>query len=181
MRMQVNQEPLGSVSTPRILPRHAAQVLHFGAGSLWQFGVATVAVIKPVAVDKLLVRYLKDARTEIVNVGVLRPIPSPTDSAARHVPIDQHSPKVWARAREEERLLAPLLEYSTQQDRARAAKALALSDRQVRRKLRRYERLSFRRGLPPLPPRTTAGVDSGRSRNRTAHGRADPNSIQVKP
>jgi len=162
MRIQVNQEPLGSVSTPRILPRQAAQVLHFGAGSLWQFGVATVAVIKPVAVDKLLVRYLKDARTEIVNVGVLRPIPSPTDSAARHVPIDQHSPKVWARAREEERLLAPLLEHSTQQDRARAAKALALSDRQVRRKLRRYEAsrsveafLPFRRG----PLRGSTQVD----------------------
>jgi hypothetical protein len=105
-------------------------VLHFGAGSLWQLGVATVAVIKPVAVDKVLVRHLRDAHTEIVNVGVLRPIPSPTDYEARHVPIDQHSPKVWARAREEERLLGPLLEHSTQQDRARVAKALALSDRQ---------------------------------------------------
>ena len=152
--MPVNQEPLGPVSTPRILPRQAAQVLHFGTGSLWQFGIATVAVIKAVAADKLLVRYLRDAHTEIVNVGVLRPIPSATDSAARHVPIDQHSPKVWARAREEERLLAPLLvEHSTQQDRARVAKALALSDRQVRRKLRRYEAvrsveafLPFRRG-----------------------------------
>jgi putative transposase len=159
MRMQVNQEPLGVLRTPRALPRQAAQVLHFGAGSLWQCGVATVAVIKPVAVDKLLVRHLIDAHTEIVNVGVLRPIPAPTDSATRHVPIDQHSPKVWARAREEERLLAPLLEHSTQQDRARVAKALALSDRQVRRKLRRYEALRsveaflpFRRG--PLPGST---------------------------
>ena len=68
-------------------------MLHFGAGSLWQLGLATVTVIKPVAVDKLLVRYLVDGHSEIVNVAVLRPIPSPTESADRHVPIDQHSPK----------------------------------------------------------------------------------------
>jgi putative transposase len=153
VRMHVNHEPLGSGSTSVILRRQAAQVLHFGAGSLWQFGLATVAVIKPVAVDKLLVRYLVDAHTEIVNVAVLRPIPAPAGSADRHVPIDQHSPKVWARARQEEKLLAPLLEHSTRQDRARVAKALNLSDRQIRRKLRRYEALRsveaflpFRRG-----------------------------------
>ena len=51
------------------------------------------------------------------------------------------------------------LSIRTQQDRERAAKALALSDRQVRRKLRRYEAfrsveafLPFRRG--PLPGST---------------------------
>jgi hypothetical protein len=151
--MHMNQEPHGTVGSPRILPRQATQVLHFGAGSLWQFGLATVAVIKPVAVDKLLVRYLVDAHTEVVNVAFLRPIPSPTESASRHVPIDQHSSKVWARARQEEKLLAPLLEHSTRHDRARVARALNLSDRQIRRKLRRYEALRsveaflpFRRG-----------------------------------
>jgi hypothetical protein len=152
-RMHVNQEPHGTVGSSKILPRQATQVLHFGAGSLWQFGLATVAVIKPVAVDKLLVRYLVDAHTEVVNVAFLRPIPSPTESASRHIPIDQHSSKVWARARQEEKLLAPLLEHSTRQDRARVARALNLSDRQIRRKLRRYEALRsveaflpFRRG-----------------------------------
>jgi hypothetical protein len=86
MRMHVNQESLGVLrTTPRVLPRQAAQVLHFRAGSLWQFGAATVAVIKPVAVDKLLVRYLIDAHTEIVNVGVLRPIPNPTEGVLKTV------------------------------------------------------------------------------------------------
>ena len=149
----MDREPPGMPRPQVVLPRRAAQVLHFEPGSLWQLGPATVSVVKPVAVGKLLIRYLSDAHTEIVSAAILRPLPNAADSAERQVPIEQHSRAVWTRAREEERLIAPLLERATPADRDGVAKAVALSNRQVRRKLKRYEALRsveaflpFRRG-----------------------------------
>ena len=99
----------------------------------------TVCVVKPVAVDRLLVRHLSDAHTQIVNAACLKRVRDAPPAAARQLPIEQHSSKVWTCAREEERLIAPLLEHFSPQERARVAGALGLSDRQVRRKLRRFE------------------------------------------
>lgn len=149
----MDREPPGMPRPQVSLPRRPAQVLHFEPGSLCQLGLATVSVVKPVAVGKLLIRYLSDAHTEIVSAADLKPLPGIPDGADRQVPIEQHSRAVWTRAREEERLIAPLLERGTPVDRERVAKALGLSERQVRRKLKRYEALRsveaflpFRRG-----------------------------------
>ena len=160
----MDREPPGMPRPQVSLPRRPAQVLHFEPGSLCQLGLATVSVVKPVAVGKLLIRYLSDAHTEIVSAADLKPLPGIPDGAGRQVPIEQHSRAVWTRAREEERLIAPLLERGTPVDRERVAKALGLSDRQIRRKLKRYEALHsvdaflpFRRG--PLPGSTTVHPD----------------------
>jgi putative transposase len=149
-----------------VIPRRAAQVLSFEAGSLWRLGAAAVSIVKPIAVGRLVVRHLIDARTEVVDPTALKPIPDPrlTNAAERRTATDDHSDTVWARAREEERLIGPLLGNSDPKARIRVAQALGLSERQIRRKLKRYAALHsidaflpLRRG--PLPGSTSVHPD----------------------
>lgn len=149
----MEREPSGSLVAPASFPRQAAQVLHFEAGSLWQLGLATVSIVRPVAVGRLLIRHLSDARTEVVSAASLKPIRGMPEDGARQVPLDHHAAKAWTRAREEHRLIAPLLDHATPDERKSVAEALGLSDRQIRRKLRRFDALRsveaflpFRRG-----------------------------------
>jgi putative transposase len=84
--------------------------------------------------------------------------------AERRTATDDYSDSVWARAREEERLIGPLLGNSDPKARIKVIQALGLSDRQIRRKLKRYAVLHsidaflpLRRG--PLPGSTTVHPD----------------------
>jgi len=94
-----------------VIPRRAAQVVSFEAGSLWRLGAASVSIVKPISVGCLVVRHLIDAHTEVVDTTALKPIPDPhlTNTAERRTATDEHSDVVWERALEEERLIGPLL------------------------------------------------------------------------
>jgi putative transposase len=149
-----------------VIPRRAARVLRFETGTLWQLGAATVSILKPIAVGRLLVRHLIDARTEVVDTTALRPTADGglTNTAERRTATDDYSDAVWGRAREEERLIGPLLGNSDPKARIKVVQALALSERQIRRKLKRYALLHsidaflpLRRG--PLPGSTTVHPD----------------------
>ena len=114
----MDREPPGMPRPQVSLPKAASPSAAFRA---WILVVrcGPVSVVKPVAVGKLLIRYLSDAHIEIVSAADLKPLPGIPDGADRQVPIEQHSRAVWTRAREEERLIAPLLERGTPVDRER--------------------------------------------------------------
>lgn len=94
-----------------MVSRRAAQVLNFEAGSLWLLGAASVLIVKPIAVGRVVVRHLIGARTEVVDTTALKPVsdPSLTGTVERRAATDDYSDPVWTRAREEERLIGPLL------------------------------------------------------------------------
>jgi len=149
-----------------VISRHAAQVLSFEAGTHWLLGAALVLIVKPIAVGRVVVRHLIDARTEVVNTTVLKPIADPhlAGTAERRTATDDYSDPVWARARDEERLIAPLLGATDLGARMKVAQALDLNERQIRRKLKRYAALHsidaflpLRRG--PLPGSTSVHPD----------------------
>ncbi len=149
-----------------VIPRRAAQVLNFEAGTVWLLGGASVSILKPISVSRLLVRHLADAHTEVVATTALKPMLGGTiaDSAKRRTATDDFTDPVWERALKEERLISPLLGNSDSQERALVVQALGLSDRQIRRKLKRYAALhSIEAFLPlrrgPLPGSTMVHPD----------------------
>jgi putative transposase len=133
-------------SSPTSLLKRAARIVHFDPGTRWRLKSGIVTMVRQVAPDRILVRH-DDERAEIVSASALSPaavFDEENESAARQKPLEAHSNATWARALEEQALIAPLIE---QRDLGRAAIArvarmLGISDRQVRRKIRRYLELN---------------------------------------
>lgn len=160
--MKARASQSATPSGSEVIPRRAAQVLEFEAGSLYRLGDAPVSVVRAMTPGRLLVRHLIDSRTEVVEAAGLKPLPTPDvpGGVERQTAADDHSDAAWSRAREEERLIGPLLGNSDRQARLKVVHTLGLSDRQIRRKLKRYAALRsidaflpLRRG--PLPGATT--------------------------
>jgi putative transposase len=155
-----------NATTPALIPKRAAEVLDFAPGTIWRFGAIAVTVVRPMSVGRLLIRHLIDPATEVVEAAALKPlsIRDPSIPPERRAEPEDFEDVVWARARDEEHWIRPLLGNSDPIARRKAGQALALSDRQVRRKLKRYAALhSIEAFLPlrrgPLPGSVTVDPD----------------------
>jgi putative transposase len=147
--------------TPQVLVRRPARIVSYEPGTAWRLGIHRVSLVAQLTADRVLVRYAADDRTETVTASALTPWTAEEVPAPRTVPIAEHPDGVWLRALEEHRLVSALVESGVTGRGARApiARALDLSDRQLRRKMRRFQELGSpaaflpqRRG--PLPGST---------------------------
>jgi putative transposase len=131
--------------TPNLLKR-AARIVRFEPGTRWQLESDAVTILRQVSSDRVLIRF-GDERTQIVPAAALEPVAifqEGIDATARAKPLDEHSQVTWERALEERTLIAALVEGRDlgRTAIARVAQALAISERQVRRKIRRYVELN---------------------------------------
>ncbi|MEI6719171.1 MAG: hypothetical protein WCO67_00265 [Betaproteobacteria bacterium] len=141
----------------RQLPKRAARIVGFQPGSRWRLDGAVVTVLAVLSVDRLLVRQASDSRTETVTASRLVPIEGAEGAGHRHRSAADFEPRVWSRALEEQTQLAALSTHQTKATMARAARALKLSERQLRRKLRRYTELNTLDAFLPLRPGPVPG------------------------
>jgi putative transposase len=143
------------------IARRSARIVNYQPGTAWRLADRRVTIVAQLTADRLLVRYSADDKTETVAVAALSPWIAGSDPIPRTLPLQEHSDPTWLRALEEHRLISALVEAGTVGRVARTpvAQALALSDRQLRRKIRRFQELGSpaaflpqRRG--PLPGTT---------------------------
>ncbi|HEV2702903.1 MAG TPA: Mu transposase C-terminal domain-containing protein [Steroidobacteraceae bacterium] len=148
-------------ATTAVMVRRPARIVTYEPGSAWRLGSHRVTLVAQLTSDRLLVRHAADDKTETAAVSALSPWIPGTDAAPRTVPVPEHPDRIWLRALEEHRLISALVETGMMGQVARApvARALRLSDRQLRRKIRRFQDLASpaaflpqRRG--PLPGST---------------------------
>jgi hypothetical protein len=133
--MKQNMGTSEAIPTPN-LPKRAARIVRFDPGTRWQLESDAVTILRQVSTDRVLIRY-EDQRTQIVSAGALRPIAifdEGMDATARAKPLDEHSQATWERALEERALIAALVESGDlgRTAIARVARALDISERQVR-------------------------------------------------
>jgi putative transposase len=143
------------------IPRSPAQIVSYMPGSSWRCGDERVVIATQLGGDRVLVRFTADDRVESISVGSLVPWPPPGLESAissRVIrPVAAHSDVVWGRALEEHRIISTMVDAGdiSPAARARAAQALAISDRQVRRKITRFLAL---RSVDAFLPQATGPV-----------------------
>jgi len=146
----------GDVSDIRHVPKTPARIVDFAPGSTWRVGDSYVTIQRQHSAHDIVVRYVATGQIATVTLGALVPV-SP-DSEARGAvgdckPITEHSAAVWSRAMDEEAQIRALLTAGDLSPAARlkTAERLGISDRQLRRKLKRYESLHTAAALLPQP------------------------------
>jgi putative transposase len=133
-------------------------MVSFEPGTSWRLGDNRVTIVTQLTVDRLLIRHAADDRTETVHVASLTPWnPSAAEGAhsdGRSPALESYSDSVWARAVDEHRIIREFVEAGdvNRIARARVAQALGVSDRQVRRTIKRF--LELRSLEAFLPQRT---------------------------
>jgi len=126
------------------IPRRAARILEFEPGTWWRLADQRVTIVTQLTCERLLIRHAADERTETVPVSSLTPwiggVGNPGTPAERSAGVEAYSESVWGRALDEHRLIEEFLESGdlSRTTRKRLAQALGLSDRQVRRKIKRF-------------------------------------------
>ena len=126
------------------IPRRAARILNFEPGTWWRLAGQRVTIVTQLTSERLLIRHAADERSETVPVSSLTPwIPAGGEGEAaadRTAPVEAYSDNVWGRALDEHRIIKEFVESGdvSRAARTRVAKTLGLSDRQVRRKIKRF-------------------------------------------
>lgn len=155
-RRSIDREPRFEPST-RELPKRAARIIGYQPGSRWRLDGAVVTVLAAMSVERVLVRHASDARTEIVMASRLVPIEGAEATGHRQRSAADYAPSVWFRALEEQVQVKRLLARQPGATTARVARALKLSERQLRRKVCRYTELTTLDALLPLRPGPVPG------------------------
>jgi putative transposase len=141
---------------PMAISRRGAGIVSFDQGTSWRLGDNRVTIVTQLTVDRLLIRHAADDRTEAVHVSSVTPWTGAEGerSDGRLSAPEGYSDGVWARAIEQHRVIREFVEAGdvTRIARARVAQALGISDRQVRRTVKRFIEL---RSLEAFLPQRT--------------------------
>src|ERR1700722_18246003 len=137
------------------------RIVSYEPGTAWQFGQGRVTVVAQMSAVAVLVRRSADDLCETVDVSSLNPWISPVNpgDSGGHVSLSSYPDEVWNRALEEHRVISALFDRAdfSIAARQRVARVLGLSDRQVRRKLRRYLQLKSPEAFLPQRSGPMAG------------------------
>ena len=155
---------LESVTRPgRVIRKSAAAVVSFVPGSTWLLDDAPIMIQHQLSISEVLVRTVAGGYIKRAAISALRPVApqtSTTGEGAAAKPIEAHSPKQWQRALEKEAKVRALLAGGDLSPKARApvAEALGMSDRQLRRAIRRFRELDSPAAFLPLKPGAAQGT-----------------------
>ena len=123
-----------------IVPATRPRVHSFHLGSTWLLSTSKVVIQHLVGPGEALVQHLDSGHVETIPLSQLKPVPE--QSAFSRAPYTgPRAPEVWDRAVQQARALEAFVEAGDRSAEARKALAerLHLSDRQVGRKLKRFE------------------------------------------
>ena len=137
------------------------RIVSYEPGTAWRLGNGRVTVVAQMSAVAVLVRRSADDVCETVDVSTLNPWISPVNpgDSGGHVSLSSYPDEVWKRALEEHRVISALFDRAdfSMAARQRVARVLGLSDRQVRRKLRRYLQLKSPEAFLPQRSGPMAG------------------------
>lgn len=142
MKRKSNFRPADSAEPADAVVRRSMRIVSFDAGTAWLLGHQRVTIVAALNANRVLIQYDADGRTGIADVSALRPwAPPVAENTLRTVPISEHSDLVWERAQEEHRLISALVGAGQANPKARheVATLLGISDRQLRRKINRFQ------------------------------------------
>ena len=166
-RKQNQPAPAGipeSVLRPgRVIRKSAAAVVSFVPGSTWLLDEAPVTIQQQLSTSEVLVRMVAGGQIKRAAISALRPVApqtGTTNEGAAAQPIEAHSAKQWQRALDKEVKVRALLAGGDLSPKARAlvAEALGMSDRQLRRAIRRFRELDSPAAFLPLKPGAAQGT-----------------------
>ena len=166
-RKQNKPAPAGSpkpVLRPgRVIRKSAAGVARLEPGSTWLLDEAPVTIQHQLSASQVLVRTIAAGKISRAAISSLRPVAPQTrttDEGAAVKPIESHSPRQWQRALDKEAKVRALLAGGDLSPKARApvAEALSMSDRQLRRAIRRFREIDSPAAFLPLKPGAAQGT-----------------------
>jgi putative transposase len=143
---------------------NGARIVGFAVGSNFWLGTTLVRIERVEGPDTLLVRELPSERLVHVRSGELRAATLSTVAAAESgsTPPESYRPAIWERAQLARRIVEDLesLPRVTKRDETRAARALGISARHLRRWRVRYRALGTLEAFLPQRPGRSPGTRS---------------------
>lgn len=142
MKRKSNFKPTESADTADAVVQRSVRIVSFDPGTSWQLDDQQVTIVSALNANRVLIQYDADGRTGTADVSALRPWAAPVaDSSLRHVPISEYSDLVWERSQEEHRLVSALVgsHQANPKTRLEVATLLGIGDRQLRRKIKRFQ------------------------------------------
>ncbi len=127
----------------RVLTRNVPRSVGLDPGTIWLVDGKRATIQYQPSVHDVVVKYRENDKLATVSVSALKPLvlePGSPEAAGSPRALEEYSPEDWERALEGERRVKAWLDAGDLSPTARAkvAKALNISDRQLRRKIDKY-------------------------------------------
>jgi putative transposase len=165
MKQKLIDEAKSPVEFGSVVARQHHRIVNYEEGTFWGANGSKVVILKQLTPERLLVQYAADDRTSVIPITELTPWVSPqpdTESAPPLPSLESYSDMTWAKARHEFALVEAYVERN---DFSRSARRqleyrLAISERQLRRKLDRFRTLRSPEAFLPQRPGPVLGSTS---------------------
>lgn len=157
--------PESALRPGRVIRKSAAAVVSFVPGSMWLLDDVPITIQHQLSTSEVLVRTVAGGQIKRAAISAMRPVPPQASAAGEGAavkPIEAHSPTQWQRALNKEAKVRALFASGDLSPKARApvAEALGMSDRQLRRAMRRFQELDSPAAFLPFK----SGAAEGTSR-----------------